>query len=59
MSIGLKQSPEEVWALFGAVMCHELVIAFSLGLQFVNSKLPLKRIVLYSFMYSVVMPTGT
>ena len=58
MSVGLKHSSQEVWALFAAVMCHELVIAFSLGLQFVKSKLPLKKIILFSFMCSIVMPIG-
>jgi len=58
ISIGLQQTVANVASLFGAVMCHETVIGFSLGLQFVRSGFALRRIVITSFVCSVIMPLG-
>lgn len=58
MSIGLQQTVTNVVSLFGAVMCHEMVIGFSLGLQFVRSGFALRRLVITSFVCSSIMPLG-
>jgi len=58
MSIGLQQTVANVVSLFGAVMCHEMVIGFSLGLQFVRSGFALRRLLVTSFVCSLIMPLG-
>lgn len=58
MTIGLQGSVHNIWSLFLAVMCHELVIGFSLGLQLVKSRLSLRRMCITSFVCSVIMPLG-
>lgn len=58
MSIGLQHSVTNVASLFGAVMCHETVIGFSLGLQFVKSGFALRRLVVTSVVCSCIMPVG-
>jgi len=58
MSIGLQQTVTNVVSLFGAVMCHEMVIGFSLGLQFVRSGFALRRLVITTFVCSSIMPLG-
>jgi len=58
MSIGLQQTVTSVVSLFGAVMCHEMVIGFSLGLQFVRSGFALRRLLVTSLVCSLIMPLG-
>jgi zinc transporter 1/2/3 len=58
MSIGLQTNLTSVASLFGAVMCHETVIGFSLGLQFVKSDFGLRRLLITSFVCSSIMPVG-
>ena len=58
MSIGLQQTVANVVSLFGAVMCHEMVIGFSLGLQFVRSGFALRRLLIMSLVCSLIMPLG-
>lgn len=58
MTIGLQHTVTNVVSLFGAVMCHEMVIGFSLGLQFVRSGFALRRLVITSIVCSLIMPLG-
>lgn len=58
MTIGLQSSVHNIWSLFLAVMCHELVIGFSLGLQLVKSRLALRRMSVASLICSAIMPVG-
>ena len=58
MSIGLQGSSQAVGSLFLAVMCHETVIGFSLGLQFVKARFPFRRLLVMSLVCSVIMPVG-
>lgn len=58
MSIGLKYTTVGVWNLFIAVLCHETVIGFSLGLQFVRNRFSDKRNMLYCCLVSLIMPVG-
>jgi len=58
MSVGLQQSLQNTWSLFLAVMCHETVIGFSLGLQLVKSRLGVRRLLITSLVCSIIMPIG-
>jgi len=58
MSVGLQQTVANVVSLFGAVMCHEMVIGFSLGLQFVRSGFALRRLLITTIVCSSIMPLG-
>ncbi len=58
MSVGLQYTTPDVWALFGAVMCHEVVIGFSLGLQFIKNMFSTKRILIIAALCSIIMPIG-
>ena len=58
MTLGLQQSIFAVFSLLGAVMCHEVVIGFSLGLQFVKNNLSTKRAFLSCFLVSLILPGG-
>ena len=58
MSVGLQYTTADVWALFGAVMCHEVVIGFSLGLQFIKNMFSTKRILIIAALCSIIMPIG-
>jgi solute carrier family 39 (zinc transporter), member 1/2/3 len=58
MSVGLQDSVINVASLFAAVMCHEMVIGLSLGLQFVKSEFSLRRLLIVSFVCSSIMPVG-
>ena len=58
MSIGLKHTVRGVVNLLIAVMCHETVIGFSLGLEFVHSGFSKKRTLVFAALCSVIMPIG-
>ncbi len=57
-SIGLQHSASAMWHLFVAVMCHEVVIGFSLGLQFVKNEFSLRRMLVACILCSAIMPVG-
>ena len=58
MSVGLKHTAIGVGNMFVAVMCHETVIGFSLGLQLVKHHFTARRTLVYSFLCSIIMPIG-
>ncbi len=58
MSIGLKHTVRGVGSLFLAVLCHETVIGFSLGLQFVRNKFSTQRTVAFTIICSMILPVG-
>ena len=58
MGVGLQQSLENVWNLLIAVVCHEVVIGFSLGLDFMKNNYTWKRLFLTAFLCSTIMPIG-
>ena len=58
MSIGLKYTTLGVWNLCIAILCHETVIGFSLGLQFVRNRFSDKRNLIYCCLVSLIMPLG-
>ncbi len=58
MSLGLQHTTHNVWNLFIAVLCHETVIGFGLGLQFVKNGFSLKKMLIASSLCSIIMPIG-
>lgn len=58
MSVGLKLTEHAVWSLTIAVVCHETVISFSLGLQFVKNRFTFCRTFLYALVCSAILPVG-
>lgn len=58
MSVGLKQSISSVWNLCVAIIAHEVVIAFSLGMQMVKTYRSTGKIVVAALMCSVMIPLG-
>lgn len=60
MAIGLKFSNQAVWALFTAVVCHEFVMAFCLGMELVRSaRHRIKGVVVPAIIYSLTPAIGT
>ncbi|KAK2189374.1 hypothetical protein NP493_108g03035 [Ridgeia piscesae] len=58
MSVGLQSSTMNVWNLFIAIVCHESIIGFSLGLQFVKNKFSIFRILVLTIVCSLFEPIG-
>lgn len=58
MSVGLQSSTMNVWNLFIAIVCHESIIGFSLGLQFVKNKFSIHRILVLTMVCSMFEPIG-
>lgn len=58
LSIGLKQTPASVWNLCAAIIAHEVVIAFSLGMQMVKTYKRTSKIVIAALMCSIMVPIG-
>lgn len=58
MTIGLKQTIGGVWAIFGGVIAHELVIAFALGIQLMRIFRRAKPMVLTATAYAFLNPIG-
>jgi len=57
-AIGLQPGLPELAKILAAVAIHKCIIAFSLGLNLVQSKLKLKTIILLNLLFSVTTPTG-
>lgn len=58
MSLGLQHTVTSVFTLLLALMCHETIISFSLGLQFIKCKYSLKRFIITAVAVSTIMPIG-
>lgn len=58
LSIGLKQTSASVWNLCLAIIAHEVVIAFSLGMQMVKTYKRTSKIVVAALMCSIMVPLG-
>lgn len=58
IGLGLQSSSGYLWNLFVAIMCHETVIGFSLGLQFVKNKWTPTRTAVTVFIVSLILPVG-
>ncbi len=57
LSLGLQQTTEGVWKIMIAILSHEVVVAFSLGLQLVRHNSSL-RVLFYAFIYGLTVPVG-
>ena len=58
MSVGLQSTTSNVWNLFIAIVSHESIIGFSLGLQFVKNKFSITRILVLTGVCSLFEPVG-
>ena len=58
MSMGLHRSVAGVFTLLIALLCHETIISFSLGLQFVKCSYTPKQHYVTAFACSIVEPVG-
>lgn len=59
MTIGLKETVIEVWAIFIGIIVHESVIAFCLGLQLVRvNPNRLRPVILACIVYTLMNPIG-
>ena len=58
MSVGLKHSVTSVWNLTFAIIAHEVVIAFSLGMRLVKSYSSIRKVVAAALLCSAMEPLG-
>ena len=57
MAVGLKTTIPGVWNLMVAIVAHEIVISFGLGLQLVKHH-PRRRVIVIGLVYSLMTPLG-
>lgn len=58
LAIGLEDSIEGVWTLFGAVAAHKFVISVCMGMELVMAKTSLKAFLIYTAMWVLTTPIG-
>lgn len=58
LALGLQYSIEKIFTITVAIMCHEIIISISLGLQLVKCGYSGKAILTGSLFYSLVLPIG-
>ncbi|PSN48999.1 Zinc transporter ZIP1 [Blattella germanica] len=58
LAIGLQSDINGVLQIFTAVVLHKAIIAFSLGLNFVQTKLSLSSIIKSNMWFSITSPIG-
>lgn len=58
MGMGLQHTVKHAWHLFAAIMCHEIIVGFSLGLRLVGSRWTTRRILVVVAIISLVQPVG-
>ena len=58
ISVGLQRSVSGVFTLLIALLCHETIISFSLGLQFVKSSYSRRLHYVTAFLCSIIEPIG-
>jgi len=58
ISVGLQRSVSGVFTLLIALLCHETIISFSLGLQFVKSCYSRRLHYITAFICSIIEPIG-
>jgi len=57
IAVGGRESAD-LWMIFGAIASHKLIIAFSLGIEFVRSNGSLKSAIFSLFLFAIVTPIG-
>ena len=58
LAVGLQPSSETVLQIFAALILHKSILAFSLGLNLVQSKMKLSAIIRGNFFFSLTSPLG-
>jgi zinc transporter 1/2/3 len=58
LAVGLQSTKEEVIKIFIALAIHKSILAFSLGLNLVQSKFTARAIIKSNLFFSVTSPTG-
>ncbi len=58
LAVGLQDSSTAVWNLFLAIIIHECIIAFSLGIQFAENMQHVRRAVLFTVIFALMSPFG-
>ena len=58
ISLGLQRTVAGAFTLLIALLCHETIISFSLGLQFVKCAYSTKQHYVTAFVCSIVEPIG-
>ena len=58
LAVGLQDSSTAVWNLFLAIIIHECIIAFSLGIQFAENIQHVRRAVLFVIIFALMTPVG-
>lgn len=59
LAIGLQPTFDDTVQLFSAIALHKCILAFSLGLNMVQSKLGTRAIIVSGLLFSVASPFGT
>lgn len=58
LAVGLQDTTAQVLSIFGALILHKCIIAFSIGLNLVQSKLSVKTIFSSNAIFCVASPVG-
>lgn len=58
LAVGLQPSSDDVLQIFSALVLHKCILAFSLGLNLVQSSLSLASIIRGNLLFSVTSPVG-
>jgi len=58
ISLGLQRSVAGAFTLLIALLCHETIISFSLGLQFVKCSYTMRQHYITAFACSIIEPIG-
>lgn len=58
LAIGLQNDADNVLSIFAAVLIHKTILAFSLGLNLVQSTLGMPAILRSNIMFAVTSPIG-
>ena len=58
ITVGLEQSPSDVYKLLAALASHKFVIAFCIGLELATSGVRIAVQTAYIFVFSIMTPIG-
>ncbi|XP_046677973.1 zinc transporter ZIP1-like isoform X1 [Homalodisca vitripennis] len=58
LAIGLQNNIESIFNIFAAVMIHKLIVAFSVGLSLLQSKLHMASVLSLDVLFALMSPSG-
>ena len=58
LAVGLQETVAQVMAIFGALILHKCIIAFSIGLNLIQSKLAVKAMIVSNAVFCIASPIG-